>query len=504
VAARGYEAWLDSQFAKPQTLHLPAVTAYLNTLPVAQQNGQTAFQWSIWKNFATGDDALRQRVAFALSEIFVVSNNSSIAFSYPRGPAQYLDTLGAQAFGNFRNLLESVTYSPMMGLYLSHLRNVKENPATGQVPDENYAREVMQLFTIGLYMLNSDGSITRDPIGRSVETYTNNDVSGLARVFTGLSWGGADTTDNRFTGRVADANREIMPMQGYNQFHSISQKQFLGTTIPASTTASVNTSNEVRIALDTLFNHPNVGPFIGKQLIQKLVSSNPSAGYVSRVAAAFNNNGNGVRGDMKAVLRAVLLDAEARAAAGSVTNAGKLREPVVRFVHWMRAFNARSNDGRFILGTLLDPASQLAQSPMYSPSVFNFFRPGYIPPNSRVGNVALVAPEAQIINETSVAGYLNFMRGVISTGAGTSVAGVRDIQPDYSAELALAANPDALVDRIGLLLTGSTLSATTRTRIRDAVATVNIGTANPANDQRNRVNLAIFLTMASPEYIFQN
>lgn len=504
VSARGYDAWLESQFAKPQTLHLPAVTAYLNTLPVAQQNGQTGFQWSIWKNFATGDDALRQRVAFALSEIFVISNNSSIAFSYPRGPAQYLDMLGTHAFGNFRNLLESVTYSPMMGLYLSHLRNQKENAATGQVPDENYAREVMQLFTIGLYMLNADGSISRDPIGRSVETYSNADVSGLARVFTGLSWGGPDTTDNRFSGRTVDPNREILPMQAYNQFHSISQKQFLGTTIPASTTATVNTNNELRIALDTLFNHQNVGPFIGKQLIQKLVSSNPSAAYVARVSAAFNNNGSGVRGDMKAVIKAVLLDPEARAAPGSIATAGKLREPVVRLVHWMRAFNARSNDGRFILGTVLDPASQLAQSPMYSPSVFNFFRPGYSPPNSRVSNIGLVAPEAQIINETSVAGYLNYMRAAISTGVGTSVAGVRDIQPDYTAELALAGNPDALVDRVSLLLTGNTLSATTRTRIRDAVATVNIGTANPANDQRNRVNLAIFLTMASPEYIFQN
>jgi uncharacterized protein (DUF1800 family) len=504
VASRGYDAWLDSQFAKPQSLHLPAVTAYLNTLPVAQQNGQTAFQWSIWKNFATGDDALRQRVAFALSEIFVVSNVSNIAFAYPRGPAQYLDTLGANAFGNFRSLLEAVTYSPMMGIYLSHLHNVKENPATGQVPDENYAREVMQLFTIGLYVLNNDGSIARDPIGRSVETYSNSDVSGLAKVFTGLSWAGPDTTDNRFNGRTPDPNREILPMQAYNQFHSISQKQFLGTTIPPSTTASVNTNNEVRIALDTLFNHQNVGPFFGKQLIQKLVTSNPSAAYVSRVSAAFNNNGSGVRGDMKAVIKAVLLDPEARAAPGSIATSGKLREPVVRFVHWMRSFNARSNDGRFILGTLLDPASQLAESPMYSPSVFNFFRPGYSPSNSRVGNTGLVAPEAQIINETSIAGYLNFMRSAISTGVGTSVLGVRDIQPDYTAELALAANPDALVDRVGLLLTGNSLSATTRTRIRDAVATVTIGTANPANDQRNRVNLAIFLTMASPEYIFQN
>lgn len=503
VAATGVSAWLEGQFAKPQTFHLPNVVAHLNTLPVDQRTGQSAFQWSLWRNFSTGDDALRQRVAFALSEIFVISNQSSIAFSYPRGPAQYLDNLGTHAFGNYRNLLEAVTYSPMMGLYLSHLRNQKENAATGSVPDENYAREVMQLFTIGLYQLQLNGTRATDPLGRPTETYSNSDVSNLAKVLTGLSWGGPDTTDNRFQGRTADPNREIIPMQAYNQFHSISQKQFLGVTIPSSTAATTNANAELRIALDTLFNHPNVGPFFGKQLIQKLVSSNPSPEYVARVASAFNNNGAGVRGDMKAVLRAVLLDPEARAVPGSVANAGKLREPVVRFVNWMRAFNARSTDGKFLLGTTTDAATQLAQSPMYSPSVFNFFRPGYVPSNTRVGNLGLVSPEAQITHETSIPGYLNYMRSVITSGIGATANGARDIQADYSAELALASNPDALVDRVNLLLAAGNLSTTTRNRIRDAVASVAIGTANPTNDQRNRVNLAIYLTMASPEYIYQ-
>ncbi|MEQ1516246.1 MAG: DUF1800 domain-containing protein [Usitatibacteraceae bacterium] len=494
VTATGLDAWLNSQFAKPQTLHLPQVTAYLNTLPADQQRGQTAFQWSLWKNFATGDDALRQRVAFALSEIFVISNNSSLSFAYPRGPANYLDMLGTHAFGNYRNLLEAVTYSPMMGLYLTHLRNQKENAATGTVPDENYAREVMQLMSIGLYQLNQDGTQKRDGNGKLIETYSNADVSGLAKVMTGLSWAGPDTSTNRFNGGglATEPDREIKPMQAYDQFHSTSQKQFLGVTIPPQTIGQTN--NDVRIALDTLFNHPNVGPFIGKQLIQKLVSSNPSEQYVSRVAAAFNNNGSGVRGDMKAVLRAVLLDVEARGAATATS--GKLREPAVRFVHWMRSFSARSADGRFLLGTTSDPASQLAQSPMYSPSVFNFFRPGYIPPNSKVGAVGLVVPEAQITNETSVAGYLNYMRGVITSGIGTATGGVRDIQADYTAELALATNPDALIDRVSLLLTGGTLTASTRASVRAAVASV--------TDTRNRVNLAIYLIMASPDYIFQN
>ena len=301
------------------------MTAFLNTLPAASQVGQTSFQWSIWKNFATGDDVLRQRMAFTLSEIFVVSLNSNIAFNYPRGPAQYLDTLGSNAFGNYRTLLEAVTYSPMMGLYLTHLRNVKENVSTGSVPDENYAREVMQLMSIGLSQLNLDGTEKLDSVGKPIETYTNADVSGLAKVMTGLSWAGPDSSNTRFNGGNADPDREIKPMQAYEQYHSISQKQFLGVTIPAQAVGATN--NDVRIALDTLFNHPNVGPFIGKQLIQKLVSSNPSPAYVSRVAAAFNNNGSGVRGDMKAVIRAVLLDQEARAPASG--NNGKLREPAI-------------------------------------------------------------------------------------------------------------------------------------------------------------------------------
>ncbi|MBL8522216.1 MAG: DUF1800 domain-containing protein [Betaproteobacteria bacterium] len=505
VSQTGYEAWIDSQFAKPQSFHLPAVTAYLNTLPADQQRGQTAFNWSMWKNFTTADDALRQRVAFALSEIFVVSLNSNIGNNYPRGPAQYLDTLGQHAFGNYRNLLEAVTYSPMMGLYLSHLRNQKENAATGQVPDENYGREVMQLFTIGLYQLEMGGLPKQDVFGNKTETYTNADVSSMGKIFTGLSWAGPDTSNNRFNGggNPADPDKEIKPMQAYNQYHSVSQKQFLGVTIPATTTAAADTNGDIRIALDTLFNHPNVGPFFSKQLIQRLVSSNPSPQYVTRVATVFNNNGSGVRGDMKAVIKAILLDPEARTTLIANSTQGKLREPVVRFVHWMRSFNAKSTDGRFLLGTVSDPATQLAQTPMYSPSVFNFFRPGYTPPNSRVGSLGLVAPEAQITHETSVAGYLNYMRTALTNGVGSRNNNVLDIQPDYTAELALAATPDQLVDRVNLLLTGGNLSANTVTMIRNAVASVNIGTNNPDADRRNRVSLAIYLTMASPEYIFQ-
>ncbi len=502
LAASTPDAWLNNQFLKPQTLHLPNTVAYLATLPADMQNGQTSFNWSLWKNFVTGDDQLRQRMAFALSEIFVISLDSSLSFAYPRGTAQYMDTLGNKAFGNYRDLLEAVTYSPMMGRYLATLGSAKENLATGSTPDENYAREVMQLFTIGLYQLNLDGSNRLDGNGKPIETYSNADVSGLAKVFTGISWAGPDTSNTRFYGGSADPDRQIKPMQAYDQYHSTSQKQFLGLTIPAQAVATTNA--DVRIALDALFNYPNVGPFFGKQLIQRLVTANPSPGYVTRVASVFNNNGAGVRGDMKAVIKAVLLDTEARDLANVTARSGKLREPVVRLVQWMRAFNARSNDGRFLLSTTSDPAAQLGQSPLRSPSVFNFFRPGYIPPNSKSGAVGLVSPEAQITSETSVAGYLNYMRSNISSGIGTSTNSIRDIQPDYSAEIALATDPDKLVDRVNLLLAAGRLSTTARNQIRDAVASVTIGTANPDADKKNRVYLAIYLTMAAPEYILQN
>ncbi len=502
LAASTPDAWLNSQFSKPQTLHLPNTVAYLATLPADMQNGQTSFNWSLWKNFATGEDQLRQRMAFALSEIFVISLDSSLSFPYPRGTAQYMDTLGDKAFGNYRDLLEAVTYSPMMGRYLATLGSAKENLATGSTPDENYAREVMQLFTIGLYQLNVDGSNRLDGNGKPIETYSNADVSGLAKVFTGISWAGPDTSNTRFYGGNADPDRQIKPMQAYEQFHSTAQKQFLGVTIPAQTVAATNA--DVRIALDTLFNHPNVGPFFGKQIIQRLVTANPSPGYVTRVASVFNNNGAGVRGDLKAVIKAVLLDPEARDLANVTARSGKLREPVVRLVQWIRAFNARSNDGRFLLSTTSDPAAQLGQSPMRSPSVFNFFRPGYIPPNSKSGAIGLVSPEAQITSETSVAGYLNYMRTNIASGIGSSTNGIRDIQPDYSAEIALATDPDKLVDRVNLLLAAGRLSTAVRNQIRDAVASVVIGTSNPEGDKKNRVYLAVYLTMAAPEYILQN
>ncbi len=467
----GINAWLSDQFAKPQTLHLFYMNAALNTLPAGNRLRQDQFFESFWQQAINGEDQLRQRVTFALSQIFVISYQNSTLANNARGVAHYYDVLGAYAFGNFRDLLEEVTLHPMMGNYLNALGNQKTEGA--RVPNENYAREIMQLFTIGLRQLNQDGTDTTVP---PTETYTSDDIKGLAKVFTGWSWAGPNQ----------NPNRDWLPMQLYPAYHETLGKTFLGVTIPANTSGETT----LKIALDTLFNHPNVGPFIGRELIQRLVTSNPSPAYVGRVAAAFADNGLGVRGDMKAVIMAVLLDPEARTVPTSAS-AGKLREPVIRLANWMRAFHATSTSGRFRLGNLDNPLSSLAQTPMRSPSVFNFFRPEYVPPNTGISAANLFAPEMQITDEMSVIGYLNFMRSAIQYGTGTG----RDIQADYSAELALAATPTRLLDRINLLLMQNQMSATLYNQILTAL--------NSSNSSTNRVYLAIFLTMASPEYIVQ-
>jgi len=490
VVASGYSGWLDAQFAKPQALHRSLLESVIDPAQ-PQQNYRDFVLDSFWTQAISGADQLRQRVAFALSEIFVVSQLTGSINQRPRGLADYLDMLGREGFGSFRTLLERVSLHPIMGLYLSHLRNQKEDPASGRVPDENYAREVMQLFTIGLYQLNADGSVKLDSNRQKIATYGNDDVMGLARVFTGFSWAGPDTSNQRFNGGLADPDRDVKLMQAYPQFHSTAEKRFLGVLIPANTAAA----ESLRIALDTLANHPNVGPFFGRQLIQRLVTSNPSPAYVARVAAAFNDNGSGVRGDMKAVLRAILLDVEARGASGTADpQYGKLREPVLRLAAWARAFKVTSASGGYRIRSTADPSTQLGQAPLRASSVFGFFRPGYVPPNTSIASAGLVAPEFQITGETSVAGYLNFMRGVITNGAGTNA----DVRASHADEVTLASDPQRLVARIELLLTGNQLAPETRNAIGDAVAAIPAGGSDAAI---NRARLAVFLVMATPEFV---
>jgi uncharacterized protein (DUF1800 family) len=523
-----YATWFDEQFAKPQSLHrLYMNQATADAAALGQQVSEVNFFDSWWSQALGSDDQLRQRAAFALSEIFVISFANATLQAQPRGVASYYDMLGEKAFGNFRDLLEGVTYHPMMGIYLTHLKNQKEDATTGRVPDLNFAREITQLFTVGQYQLNADGTNVMGTNGRPTLAYSPADLDGLSQVFTGLSWYAGpvltDRTSARFFGGAANNERDWRPMQDYNgyapntSFHSVSQKKFWQTTIAPQTTP--DTVGDVKIALDTLFNNPNVGPFIGKQLIQRLVSSDPSPAYVARVAAAFDNNGSGVRGDMKAVWKAILLDPEARTLSTS-TSAGKLREPVLRLSHMLRAFNATSKSGRYTgIGLTDDPATRLNQTPMFAPTVFNFFRPGYVPSGKGLSQAGLVVPEMQITHELSVAGYMNYIR------AWTALDANRDIQHDYSAELALAATPADLVERMNLLLFGGTMPDALRTQITAAVASraipapvlppgapasaASAPAATPTNQtqidaaKRDRVYIAVFLSMASPDYLIQ-
>jgi uncharacterized protein (DUF1800 family) len=491
VQALGYSGWIDEQFALPRTAHLPYVQANYSLLLFG---GNFAFmQDSFWQQAVPAPDQLRQRVKFALSQIVVVSAESGTIATASDGLANYVDLLGEHAFGNYRTLLEAVATSPMMGLYLSHLRNQKADPLTGRVPDENFAREVMQLFTIGLTEINLDGT-PKLVNGQPVETYTNADITGLARVFTGWSWAAQDTSNASFNGGgTAVADRILRPMQPYPQFHETGEKTFLNATIPAGTPAQAS----LTIALDTLFNHPNLCPFIGRPLIQRLVTSNPSSAYIARVSAACANNGAGVRGDMKAIVRAILLDDEARNAAG-LTNPqfGKLREPVLRLAQWARCFGATSASGNWLIRNLDSPATSLGQQPLRAPSVFNFYRPGYVPANTAIAAATLVAPEFQITGETSVAGYTNFMQAAISSGVGVG----REVRAAYTNELAVADNADALIDRVNRCLMAGTMGTQQRQEIRDAVNAI---AATATNGRANRVYTAVLLTMASPEYLVQ-
>lgn len=485
----GYNDWLEQQFGVTRTSHLDFVLA---AYPLPTPTGVTVtidpLYQTFWKQAITAPDLLRQRVTYALSQILVTSAADAALQDSPHTMSSYLDTLATHAFGNYRDLLDAVTKHPAMGQYLTSLGNRGDGT---RIPDENYAREVMQLFSIGLVELNVDGT-PKLVNGQPVDTYDMDDIRGLAKVFTGWGWGNSGTPDpvnGRFTGNnPSDPLRRTIPMQFYPQYHSPLEKTFLTASIPAGTAGA----QALKTALDTLFNHPNVGPFLATRLIQHMVSSNPSPAYVGRVASVFNNNGKGVRGDMKAVIRAVLFDTEATSQ-GTTASSGKVREPVLRVAAWMRAFGATSASGNFRLGVL---DGQLYQTPMRAPTVFNFFRPGYVPPNTSLAVAELVAPEFQITHEISVATYCNYMQGAIQNGIGNS----NDIKADYTAINALADNADGLVAQINLLLAYNSLSTATVTSIRDAVNAIPI---TATNARQNRTYLAIYLVMTSPEFLVQ-
>ena len=495
VTTMGYGKWLDSQFALAPSV--PSAWSWIQAQPV--KNTQAYLDFSVWRRLISSPDQLRQRVVLALSEIFVISTGQLNGVTDPASlAAAFWDTLEQNAFGTFRQLLQAVSLSGAMGSFLNMRGSIKVNPKTGGQPDENFAREVMQLFCIGLVQLNPDGTSKLDANKKEIYTYTQEQVTAFAAVLTGwnfdLAKGVAQADDPAFATR---------PMTNDPSKFSTGDKDVLGTPIAASADGPTALGQ----ALDVLSNHPNNGPFIGRQLIQHLVSSNPSAAYVSRVTAVFNNNGKGVRGDMRSVIQAVLMDTEARTPPKGMSS-GKLREPIVRFVQWARTFNLVSAANLWDIGSLSDPGSRLGQSPLRAPSVFNFFAPDYVPSNSTLGDNAITAPEFQICTETTVAGYLNFMQSVIQYGLGGgssgSVMGSKSsCTPNYAAELSYASDPASLVARYNLLLAGGGLGADTLATITDAVSNVKVDSATPNPGLNSRVWAAVFLVMAAPDYLIQ-
>lgn len=478
LVSGGYTGWIAGQMALPATSHLAATrsdaAAFPNTgqYPITPANRQAAW----WKISATAPDQLRQRVAFALSEILVVSDAASTLQEQPEALANYYDLLAADAFGNFRQLLEDVTLSPVMGNYLNMLRNAAANPTKGTSADENYARELMQLFTIGLNRLNPDGTLQLDLNGQPIPTYTNTTIVQTANVLTGWSYHSAAANPS-FNGGAADWYN---PMQLYASYHDNTQKTIVGgVTVPASEGGAA----DLKILLDTLFNQPSTGPFICRELIQRLVTSSPSPGYVYRVSQVFADDGAGTRGNLAAVIRAILLDYEARSAAVAANAGfGKLKEPLLRQTALYRAFNASAQNGRYAIFT---PDQSLGQAALRSPTVFNFFLPNYSPPGI-LAAAGLYAPEFQITTATTAISAANAYYGAVYTSATPSASTlVLDLSPLISA-------PDnaTLIANLNLLCCGGNLSPAAAHRILTALAALP-SSAQPLDRARAALELAV-------------
>lgn len=500
VIAQGYAGWIDQQMQRPASLELPHVQQVFATYPPgADFTRLHEDRVDIWlRNALNGPDQLRQRVAFALSEIMVISQLSPLV-GYPWGASNYYDMLAQNAFGDYRELIEDVTLHPAMGVYLSMLGNQKPDVARNIRPDENYARELMQLFTIGLVELNLDGSIRRDGQGRLIPTYDQPIIEGFAHVYTGWNFAGAAN----FFLAFPTIQNQILPMQAYAEQHATGVKRVLSypgaafTQIPAGQTPA----QDLKDALDNIFNHPNVAPFISKQLIQRLVTSNPSSQYIERIARTFNDDGAGRRGNLAALVKAILLDTEARSASTSAT-AGKLEEPLLRLTQLWRAYGASSQSGKMNVQNI---TGFIGQGPLQAASVFNFFSPFYAPPGE-ILDQGLVAPEMQVATEYLSSLFTNYAFVLVYCYHSAPVQGcpaIPDAQRpdivmiDLSAERALAADSEALVNAIADKLVGGPISATLKTQAKAMVDLV------PTTETSLRVAEAMYLISTAPELALQ-
>jgi len=418
LMSSGYETWLQTQFTQPFVSHFDL------TLEIAEARERRGFPtenpelpnpentWQLqadqesawWQQAIFGEDQLRQRVAFALSELLVVSTAEPPLNSHAEAIAAYYDLLSGHAFGDFKELIRAVSTSPAMGIYLSHQGNERGDPNTGRTPDENYARELMQLFTIGLYELNLDGSAKRDSNGHLIPSYDQEDVGNLAKVMTGWSRS-LRYTRGQFRSPLNSAGGYNHPMECIDSFHDFSAKQLLGESIPSG----LSCEEDLDAALDIILNHPNVAPFISKHLIMRMVTSNPTPEYVGRVAAVFEDDGSQNRGNLQAVVEAMLMDPEARLdSAAANPEFGMLKNPVISTTNLLRAFKPMQPLGYArVVGEIM--------TPMRSPSVFNFYQPDHTPSNSQFQEKKMVSPEAQIYTELASINHQNHLYQIVTS-----------------------------------------------------------------------------------------
>lgn len=519
VKTKGYAPWLDEQLALPNSQSgwdwlVSKGYSVIDTNEYFFATGVNNYM--VWYQLIKSPDAVRRRWAWALSEVFVVSwrGIKDVMNWDAFGMAEYWDILCRQGLGTYRELLEALTLNPAMGCFLSTRGNLKEDSVSGRLPDENYAREVLQLFSIGLYELNLDGTVKRNAAGQPIETYTSDDVSNLARVFTGYNQDYSRPTflnpkpPNQRINHVESA-RGRMAFESRN--HSLLEKRFMGVTIPANTQGP----ESLRIALDALANHPTTAPFLCRQFIQRMVTSNPSPAYVQRVAQVFNNNGKGIRGDLAAVLRAILLDDEALNTSNLASATfGKLRSPVLRIAQWGRTFKARSIYGTWKMRLWEgNPSRDASQYPLNPPSVFSYYRPGYVPPSTAMAAAGSTAPEFQIVNESTVSAWPNLLMSFAhkgfyvsapnQPGSGNNATDGQDIVPDYAAEKALVLDSQALVNRLNLLLCAGQLSPATVQLIVSGLQADRIRAESSDDFKAIHVARALMFVMCSAEYLAQ-
>ena len=503
TAAMGYESWLDEQFELP-VIQLTPVMEQFSTLEENEEEEEeeeaelifyTYMEQAWMHNNLSAPDLLRQRLAFIWSQIMVINTNSDLFEDVGHLSSTYYDMLSQNTFKNYRNLINDVTYHPAMGLFLSHYNNPKADPENNIHPDENYAREIMQLFSIGLWELDQYGNRKYDNEGQFIPTYSNADIKEFAQVFTGLGDGSDDGQFGAF-GDIEFSDIGILPMKMYEDFHDSSEKHLLnGYIIPANQSGD----EDIRLTLDHLSAHPNTAPFIVRSLIRFLTTSNPSGAYVERVASVFDPF---AENNFKDVLRAILLDPEARNCNPTTAYSfGKLREPFLRRMNYLKAFPMDVNpSGHFgsetkCIGTIV------GQSPLSAPSVFNFFLPEYSP-QGPINQQYLVAPEFQILNSTNSIGLVNdvnlmavernYLGACFDLDDEEEVEGYSSNQLAYTAEEEIAMNSDLLLQRLDILLANGLLSTETKTIIKSAI--------DQLEEPEDRIKMALYLIMISPDY----